>query len=138
MEESSKKEKIKAAIAICIVLIIIIFSVIVAIIYQIEGEPNMPFKISKLRVISTAEGIENNIDGEIELLKNIYEYDFSNKFYEEIIEAQYKYILKEYENQNYEKAYLYLDNVIENEKYKNNSELLEKAKVIRYYKALYK
>lgn len=64
MEESSKKEKIKAAIAICIVLIIIIFSVIVAIIYQIEGEPNMPFKISKLRVISTAEGIENNIDGD--------------------------------------------------------------------------
>ena len=81
MEESSKKEKIKAAIAICIVLIIIIFSVIVAIIYQIEGEPNMPFKISKLRVISTAEGIENNIDGDEKWNFNILQ---SNDIYIEI------------------------------------------------------
>ena len=43
MEGNSKKEKIKAAIAISIVLVTIIVAVMIAIIYQIEGEKNIPF-----------------------------------------------------------------------------------------------
>ncbi len=73
MEIKSKKEKIKAAIAICVVLTIIIFSIIVAIIYQIEGEPNMPFKISKLTIISTAEGVEDNSEAQEKWNFNIWQ-----------------------------------------------------------------
>jgi len=64
MEKNNKKEKIKAAVAISIILIIIIMSVIISIIYQIEGEKNMPFILSKLTIISTAEGIASQENAE--------------------------------------------------------------------------
>ena len=56
MRESEKKEKIKACIAMSIVMLAILLSVIFSIRYQVEGEANMPFKLSKIMVVSTAEG----------------------------------------------------------------------------------
>ena len=51
-----RKEKIKISIA-CIILVLII-SVVFAIVikYQVDGETNMAFNLSKITIISTAEG----------------------------------------------------------------------------------
>lgn len=59
MGENDKKEKIKACIAVAIIIIIILLSIIFSIKYQVEGESNMPFKLSKITIVSTAEGNEN-------------------------------------------------------------------------------
>ena len=59
MGENDKKEKIKACIAMAIIIIIILLSIIFSIKYQVEGESNMPFKLSKITIVSTAEGNEN-------------------------------------------------------------------------------
>ena len=67
MEESRKKEIIKAFVAItCIILVIIVVGLI-NFKYNIEGETNMPFTLSKITIVSTAEGVEN--EEELEILK---------------------------------------------------------------------
>ena len=61
MKRGSKKENIQALKAwILIGVLAIIFIVIIGIMlkYQVEGEKNMPFYLSEMSVISTAEGIE--------------------------------------------------------------------------------
>lgn len=58
MEETRKKEKIKACIAICIIVLAILTTGIIILKYQIEGETNMPFKLSKITIVSTAEGVQ--------------------------------------------------------------------------------
>lgn len=60
MEELRIKEKIKASIAIGIISIAIIITALICIKYSVEGEKNIPFEVSKITVVSTAEGIENN------------------------------------------------------------------------------
>ena len=59
MGENEKREKIKACIAISIIILAILLAVIFSIRYQVEGEANMPFKLSKIMVVSTAEGTQN-------------------------------------------------------------------------------
>ena len=59
MEETRKKEKIKACIAISVIVLAILITGIISIKYYVEGETNMPFTLSKITVVSTAEGIEN-------------------------------------------------------------------------------
>ena len=59
MDESRKKEKIKACIAIGIILIAIIVTGIVSMKYYVEGEKNLPFYLSKITIVSTAEGVDN-------------------------------------------------------------------------------
>lgn len=59
MEETRRKEKIKACIAIAIIIIAIIITGIISMKYYVEGEKNMPFTLSKITIVSTAEGIEN-------------------------------------------------------------------------------
>lgn len=59
MGENEKREKIKACIAISIIILAILLAIIFSIRYQVEGEENMPFKLSKIMVVSTAEGTQN-------------------------------------------------------------------------------
>ena len=59
MEESRKKEKIKACIAIAVILLAILITGIISIKYYVEGETDMPFTLSKITIVSTAEGVQN-------------------------------------------------------------------------------
>lgn len=56
---TNMKDKIKMSIAIAVLSIIIGIVFIIVLQYQIEGEKNMPYKLSKITVISTAEGVQN-------------------------------------------------------------------------------
>ena len=51
------KRIIKTAVTLFIVILIIIIIVLLILKYQIEGEKNMPFKLGKIMIISTAEGV---------------------------------------------------------------------------------
>lgn len=59
MEETRKKEKIKACIAIAVIILAILITGIISIIYSVEGETNMPFTLSKIVVVSRVEGVPN-------------------------------------------------------------------------------
>lgn len=59
MVETRKQEKIKACIAIAIIILVIIIAGIVSMKYSVEGEANMPFTLSKIMIVSTAEGVHN-------------------------------------------------------------------------------
>lgn len=59
LEETRKKEKIKACIAIAVIVLAIIVTGIISMKYYVEGETNMPFTLSKITIVSTAEGVEN-------------------------------------------------------------------------------
>ena len=59
MEETRKKEKIKACIAIAVIVLAIIITGIISMKYYVEGETNMPFTLSKITIVSIAEGVEN-------------------------------------------------------------------------------
>lgn len=53
-----KKQTIKLVIAIFALVLVITFALIIMMKYEVEGETNMPFKLSKIRIIGTAEGVE--------------------------------------------------------------------------------
>lgn len=57
MEKTRRQEIIKACIAIAIIILAIIITGIVSMKYDVEGETNMPFTLSKITIVSTAEGI---------------------------------------------------------------------------------
>lgn len=57
--EINKKEAIKKAIFISVLVIITLLFIFIKIKYEIEGEQNPPFHLSKIRIISTADGIKN-------------------------------------------------------------------------------
>ena len=67
------KDKIKyltttKAFHICMIIVIIAVIMFIAGImvlkYQVEGETNMPFKISKITVVSTSDGVDKNVEGQ--------------------------------------------------------------------------
>lgn len=58
MSETRKKEKIKACIAIAVIILAILITGIISMKYYVEGETNMPFTLSKITIVSTAEGVE--------------------------------------------------------------------------------
>lgn len=58
MDKEKKKQMIKMSIAIIILVIIILLVITIMIRYQVEGDKNMPFNLSKVILISTAEGNE--------------------------------------------------------------------------------
>ena len=60
MKEEKIKNAIKAGIAITIIATIIIFVITIILQYNEEGEKNMPFELSKITIVSTAEGMEAN------------------------------------------------------------------------------
>ena len=53
---TSMKDRIKMSIAISVLMVVIIVVILIIIQYQIEGEKNMPYQLSKITIISTAEG----------------------------------------------------------------------------------
>lgn len=59
MENARRKEKIKACIAIAIIVLAILITGIITMKYHVEGEGNMPFTLSKITIVSTAEGVQN-------------------------------------------------------------------------------
>lgn len=61
MDKDRKRQMIKLSVAITIFVIIIILVIAIMIRYQVEGDQNMPFNLSKIIIVSTAEG--NEIEG---------------------------------------------------------------------------
>ena len=59
MDNEKRKQTIKFCIAISVLVIIVLIVISLIVKYQVEGEKNLPFKLSKIIMISTAEGIEN-------------------------------------------------------------------------------
>lgn len=53
-----KKQTIKLVIAVFALVLIITFACIMMMKYEVEGETNMPFQLSKIMIIGTAEGVE--------------------------------------------------------------------------------
>lgn len=58
MDKEKKKQTIKLCVAITVFAIIILLVGISMIRYQVEGDKNMPFNLSKIIIVSTAEGQE--------------------------------------------------------------------------------
>ena len=58
METDKKKQTIKFYVAVTVLILILIVIAIIMIKYEVEGEQNMPFKLSKIIIVSTAEGVE--------------------------------------------------------------------------------
>lgn len=56
---TSMKDGIKMSVAISLLLIVILAVIIIVIQYQVEGEKNMPYELSKIMIISTAEPEQN-------------------------------------------------------------------------------
>ena len=65
------KDKIKLGIALGILLTIILTVLLIIVQYQVEGEKNMPYKLSKITIISTAEGEQNTVEGEEDIKWNL-------------------------------------------------------------------
>ncbi len=66
MDKEKKKQIIKLCVAVLVFAIIIILVAAVMIRYQVEGDKNMPFNLSKIIIISTAEGNETKGDKKYE------------------------------------------------------------------------
>lgn len=88
------KDKIKMSIALGILLIIIMVVFIIVIQYQVEGEKNMPYKLSRIAIISTAEGEQNTNSEEtlkwnlsVNQSNNIYLFIDKNTSTDEIIDS---------------------------------------------------
>lgn len=75
MITEQKKQTIKLIVAICILVLILAFVGIAMIIYEVEGEVNMPFELSKIVIIGTAEGVENETSEDEE--ENNVKWNFS-------------------------------------------------------------
>ena len=60
MDKEKLKQTIKLCVAVFVFAIIILLVVTVIIRYQVEGDKNMPFNLSKVIIISTAEGTETD------------------------------------------------------------------------------
>lgn len=91
MEEESKLKKIIIKSAYVLIIVLIISVVLLLIFkYNVEGEKNMPFKLSSIMIISNAEGfqIEENEeyrwDAEIYQNNDIYLNIEKNKNYKEV------------------------------------------------------
>jgi 1-acyl-sn-glycerol-3-phosphate acyltransferase len=57
---SEKKETIKFWVAIFLLVLVLMIVSILMIKYEVEGEKNMPFEFSKMVIISSAEGLDQN------------------------------------------------------------------------------
>ena len=54
------RKAIHIIIGICIVVAVVVFVAITMMKYEMEGEKNMPFEVSKIIIVSTAEGYAND------------------------------------------------------------------------------
>lgn len=60
MDNEKRKQTIKFCIAISILAIIALVVISLILRYQVEGEKNLPYNLSKIIMISTAEGIDKS------------------------------------------------------------------------------
>ncbi|MCI9413509.1 MAG: hypothetical protein HFJ31_03270, partial [Clostridia bacterium] len=58
MITEKRKETIKLIIAVSILVLVLLGVAIMMIKYEVEGETNMPYQLSKIVVIGTVEGVE--------------------------------------------------------------------------------
>ena len=81
MDKEKKKQIIKLCVAITTFAIILLLVGITMIRYQVEGDKNMPFNLSKIIVVSNAEGQET--DGKkkwnFKIYQNNYVYIYIDK-----------------------------------------------------------
>jgi len=73
LEQEKKKQMIKFWIAISILLITVVVIATIMIKYEVEGDQNMPFNLSKIILVSKAEGIQ--VEGETKWNFDIYQYN---------------------------------------------------------------
>ena len=59
MDKIKLKQRIKLSLAISILIIILAIVIFRIVSYGVQGEDEMPFELSKITVVSTAEGISN-------------------------------------------------------------------------------
>lgn len=71
METEKIKQMIKMCIAISVLVIIFIIVGTIMIKYEVEGDKNMPFNLSKIMIVSTAEGVES--EGKNKWNFNVYQ-----------------------------------------------------------------
>lgn len=64
MITEKRKQTIKLIMALTIIILLLIFVALMMIKYEVEGETNMPFKLSKIVVVGTVEGVEKQEDNE--------------------------------------------------------------------------
>ncbi|MBQ9657757.1 MAG: hypothetical protein IJV31_03205 [Clostridia bacterium] len=94
MNKQIKNKLIKIILTIVFAVVLLFVIGILVLKYQVEGETNLPFKISKITIVSSSEGIEN-ADGQnkwninINQNNDIYLYIDKNESYgrTEIIES---------------------------------------------------
>ena len=60
----TSKKSFHICMTIIIIAVILFVSGIMILRYQVEGETNMPFEITKITLISTSDGIDKNQEGE--------------------------------------------------------------------------
>lgn len=58
MITENKKETIKLIVAVSVLSLILLIIAIMMIKYEVEGETSMPFKLSKIIIVGTVEGVE--------------------------------------------------------------------------------
>lgn len=74
MYENEKLKNLILKSSYIIVIVLIIAVVILLILkYNVEGEKNMPFKLSNIILVSSAEGFQDNEDSEYKWNVNIYQ-----------------------------------------------------------------
>ena len=73
MITEQRKQTIKLIIAITVLVLLFLYVAIMMIKYEVEGETNMPFQLSKIVVIGTVEGIEIDSDSKNKWNFDIYQ-----------------------------------------------------------------
>ena len=64
MYRNLKQKAFHVAIIIIIISVILCVGGMLILKYEVEGESNMPFKITKISIIESVEGLENESAGE--------------------------------------------------------------------------
>lgn len=73
MISEKRKQTIKLIVAVTILVLLFTFVIIMMIKYEVEGETNMPFQLSKIVVIGTVEGVETQADSKTKWNFDIYQ-----------------------------------------------------------------
>ena len=79
MRETLRKIVNKKYFHMCMILVIIVVILfvlgVIALKYNVEGETNMPFNLSKITIISTAEGDQETKDTETKWNLNVNQHN---------------------------------------------------------------
>ena len=86
MNERMKKKILKISLSIIIVILVLFIAMMYLLTYHEEGEANIPFKISKIVIVSGVDGVQNEAQGtqwalDVNQNNDIYLYIDKNKNY---------------------------------------------------------